>query len=106
MKSNRATISLALLTSLLNIVTCGATQDITSHKVRSLISRELRVGSTLWQVQRFFKVHNFPFAYDRFENTYDSNIGISAAHSIFSVIYLDRDKNFLKADVRDIYTGP
>lgn len=85
---------------------CKAAETMTRDEVRTLIAKEISVGASSDQVEKFFKRHKISYSYDEFSNRYQSRIDVTKYHCIFTLIFLDNGKRFARADVQDIYTGP
>ena len=82
---------------------------MTSGQVRSKIERELNVGDSAIEIEAFFKRFELEYSFNdlRKPNNHYSAIirkGKSNYHAITIRIYVDQNKRFLYAEVRDSYT--
>lgn len=85
---------------------CGEESPTTTkEKVSTLIAQELAVGAPPSEIEAFFNRHGFKFSYNHFRNHYQALTRISDSHAIRMLIFLDAEKNFVRADVHDSFTG-
>lgn len=88
---------------------CSANM-VTSKKIEKLISENLEPGDPFDTIEEFLRGQNLSFTYDRFSSRYSSIIRDPAwykpkgYHSIVIHIYVDENKAFQRAEVRDSYT--
>jgi hypothetical protein len=79
----------------------------TREDVSSLIKKELPVGASRHAIENFLKQKNISFSWDRFTGKYVGIIrNVEPYHSITIDIFVDDEKRFVRADVRDSYTAP
>ena len=84
--------------------------EITKAEVELLIAQSLSVGSTAEEIEEFLKSNNIQVSFDSIFNRYQANImnpnkGLPKGfHAIRILIFLDDQKRFLSAEVRDSYT--
>ena len=81
------------------------TSQMTKEEVSTLIARELVIGAPSTDIEAFFKRHDLPFTYDRIQDRYQSLIRITEFHAILIYIYVSKDKDFARAEVKNGYTG-
>ena len=92
-------------------ITTGCAEDaVTSGKIEKLIGETLEVGDSSLEIESFLKQNEITFAFDRFNVRYQGLINDPSKykpegyHSIVIYIYVDENKAFKRAEVRDSYT--
>lgn len=97
--------------SLCLVLGTGCTaQMVTSKKIEKLISDTLAVGDNSNVIESFLKENNIAFSFDSFSSRYQCIIRDPSKnlpkgyHSIIIYIYVDDNKNFKHAEVKDSYT--
>jgi hypothetical protein len=92
-------------------VACSEGKQVTTKDVKSMIAAELPRGASAEAVEAFFQRHELPYSYDRFSRRYQSIIrdvsrtpGVDQAIVIY--LYVDGEKRFTTAEVRDTFTAP
>lgn len=102
-----AVVGLTLLVGAnMSAISSGVSDHMTQARIAGLIRKELRVGISRQEIERFFLRHKMPYSYDKYAARYQSLIGISQFHSVLVLIHLNHNQRFAKADVQDIYTAP
>lgn len=98
---------LLMLLALPLLVACGSTLDVTASEVEQKISSELSPGDGYGKIEAYFEKEGLPFSYDEFNSRYQSIIREtdSSFHAIVIYVYVDGDRNFIKAETIDSYTG-
>lgn len=88
-----------------------AEQVITSGKVEKLIDEKLEIGASAVKIEEFLTENEIAFSFDDFSNRYQCIIRDPSPnkpkgyHSIVIYIYVDANKAFKSAEVRDSYTA-
>jgi hypothetical protein len=87
---------------------CGERKAaITSEEVRASIARELAPGVPADEIESFFKRHNVDFGWNRFEGIYNGVIrDVEPFRGITIRVFVDNERRFISAEVRDAYTAP
>ena len=99
-------------TVLLSFLSCTAAcskqvSAITRDQVSVAINKELPVGASAAEIEKFFKRHHIDFGWNRFEGVYNGVIrDVEPFHGITLVVFVDKDRRFVKAEVKDAYTAP
>ncbi|RUO20978.1 hypothetical protein CWE08_07705 [Aliidiomarina iranensis] len=105
-------IKMVFFLSVMFIANSGCAEHMmTSGKVEKLFNETLAVGDSESKIENFLKDHDIAFSYDDFMRRYQCIIRDPSPrkpkgyHSIVIHIYVDADRNFQRAEVRDSYTG-
>jgi len=78
----------------------------TSEQVSSAINQELGVGAPQSDIERFFQRHGISFGWDVFGDRYVAIIrDVGPFHSITIDVYVDDQRRFSRAVVKDSYTA-
>lgn len=84
--------------------------SMTSSKVNALISAKLQIGDPPAKIESFLKKHNIRYTFDDFSKRYQCIIRDPSPykpkgyHSIVIYVYVDDNKSYKSAVVRDSYT--
>jgi len=88
---------------------CGDSDSKTSA-VRTLISdqihQELHAGASRHDIEKFFEKHKMRYSYDESNERYQSATKTTNLESVLTLIYLNHEQKFARADVQEIFTGP
>lgn len=79
------------------------------EEVRRLITAELQVGVEAQAIEAFFDRHGITYSYDRFNQSYNGIIrDVSSVldQAVVIRVYVDEEKRFQRAEVRDSFTAP
>ena len=82
---------------------------IAAEDVRVAIEGKLTVGADTNRIESFFERHDLPYDYDRYANRYQSIIRDVSRFpwvdkAIVIYIYVDHEKKFVRAEVRESLT--
>jgi hypothetical protein len=75
--------------------------------MEKLIQQNLKPGDPDAKIEAFFKQHNLSYAFDRFNQGYESGVRLKdrKIESVVTIcIYVNPDRSFNKAEVRMSYT--
>jgi len=105
MKVLSCRVMLFVLFTLL-MVACLPALDVTASEVEQRINRELQPGDQAEKIEAYFKKEGIPAAYDSFRSRYQSSLRHpdSHYHVITIYVYVDTERNFIKAEAHDSYT--
>ena len=88
-----------------------AEQVTTSEKVKKLIDDNLEIGDSAVRIEEFLTESEITFSFDNFSNRYQCIIRDPSEnkpkgyHSIVIYIYVNTNKSFKSAEVKDSYTA-
>lgn len=82
-----------------------------AEEVNNLITSELEVGAGAQAIETFFERHDMVFSYNRFDQRYQAIIRDVAKdqkvdQAILIHVYVDDQRRFVRAEVKDSFTGP
>lgn len=80
-----------------------------AEEVRQLIAAELQVGAEAREIEAFFDRHNITYSYDRFNQSYNGiirDVSPVLDQAVVIRVYVDEEKHFQRAEVRDSFTAP
>lgn len=109
---NQKLISYILSVSILVLSSCGNQSGAMNTKeLEALIYRNLAVGDSPEKIEAFLQEQQWPYDYDRFATRYSASYPEGSVHNLFTIkgvmilIYVDETKNFVRAEVEEVYTG-
>lgn len=76
-----------------------------------LINEHLSPGDSAEKIEAFLKEQEWEYDYDRFTMRYQSRYPEGDVENLFTIkaiaiwLYVDESKAFLRAEVREVYTG-
>ena len=92
---------------------CGCSKEkesITSGQIRSLIDQELNIGDSAIDIEKFLKLNEITYSFDKYNNRYqciirDPSGKKTGYHSIVIYISVDERKQYLASNVFDSFQG-
>lgn len=97
----------AFLTIFVISVLCGCCPNLDKDKIKSEISKDLKIGDSREKVEDVLKNNRIEFTYDEYENLYSSNIrggNCEFDRTVLVTIYLDSSGRVSKIETSDSYT--
>jgi len=90
---------------------CARNGVMTTEQIQEHIEQSLKTGDPHTKIEEFLDRENWPFAYDRFAKRYSASYPDGTVENAITIkgvsikIYVDESKEYLRAEVDNIYTG-
>jgi hypothetical protein len=103
----KTSIIVLMLFPLLAMYGCQDKDKAAVADMEGLIQQNLKPGDPAAKIEAFFKQHNLPYGFDRFNQRYESTMDLPGRkiESVVTIyIYVNEDRSFKRAEVRMSYT--